>query len=220
MGRIPQKTRDELLIAADFSCCACGQKFFCDVHHLTPVSRGGTHTRRNLAVVCPTCHRQAHNGGYTRRQLEVLWKQHMIRVQARVKAKSSLQCVQEHFVQQYIFEHCVRRRYPRESYLKRKESELYFIVFDFLSAGLIVDPVDKRPILVFKKDLPELWALNVIGRYSQFVLMQELQKSCPKAPHDYWLVPLDMSETESNPILKKACNQLRKKLQDLMRIPG
>lgn len=46
------------------ACQRCGwSKARCDVHHRIPRSKGGTHILRNAIVLCPNCHRVAHEGG-------------------------------------------------------------------------------------------------------------------------------------------------------------
>ena len=43
------------------SCVKCGwDKARCDVHHITPRSRGGLNTIANGVVLCPNCHRIEH----------------------------------------------------------------------------------------------------------------------------------------------------------------
>jgi 5-methylcytosine-specific restriction endonuclease McrA len=42
-------------------CMRCGwDKASCDVHHITPRSRGGKHILLNAEVICPNCHRIHH----------------------------------------------------------------------------------------------------------------------------------------------------------------
>lgn len=40
-----------------------------DVHHLIPLSRGGTTTMGNLMCLCATCHEKRHNHMYRARKL-------------------------------------------------------------------------------------------------------------------------------------------------------
>ena len=40
----------------------CGQRRFIDLHHLKPVSQGGTNAPENLLTLCRTHHRQIHRG--------------------------------------------------------------------------------------------------------------------------------------------------------------
>lgn len=37
-----------------------------EAHHITPLSRGGTNTLRNLIYLCKTCHKSRHNHMYRR----------------------------------------------------------------------------------------------------------------------------------------------------------
>lgn len=42
-------------------CERCGWNLSsCDIHHIIPKSDGGTNNRSNLIVLCPNCHRLAH----------------------------------------------------------------------------------------------------------------------------------------------------------------
>lgn len=44
------------------SCCICGwQEATRDIHHIIPVSKGGTNDMSNLVVLCPNHHRMAHS---------------------------------------------------------------------------------------------------------------------------------------------------------------
>lgn len=46
---------NDVLRRAQFKCVACHAPFV-EVHHITPLSEGGTHTVDNLAVLCQACH--------------------------------------------------------------------------------------------------------------------------------------------------------------------
>lgn len=47
-------------------CEMCGwDKARCDVHHRVPKAKGGLHTLSNAIVLCPNCHRLAHEGAAT-----------------------------------------------------------------------------------------------------------------------------------------------------------
>lgn len=52
------------------SCCSCGEsKSRLDVHHIVPLSAGGTNEPWNLITLCASCHRSAE--AYTRRVPEI-----------------------------------------------------------------------------------------------------------------------------------------------------
>jgi hypothetical protein len=57
--------RDKALTRAGHRCSRCGATEKLHVHHIKPVSRGGTDALSNLTVLCATCHRAEHrrNGG-------------------------------------------------------------------------------------------------------------------------------------------------------------
>ncbi|NCQ35041.1 HNH endonuclease [bacterium] len=43
---------------------SCGwDKARCDAHHREPKAKGGKHTIQNGMVLCPNCHRIAHEAG-------------------------------------------------------------------------------------------------------------------------------------------------------------
>jgi len=45
-------------------CMSCGwDKARCDAHHREPKAKGGKHTIQNGMVLCPNCHRIAHEAG-------------------------------------------------------------------------------------------------------------------------------------------------------------
>jgi predicted HNH restriction endonuclease len=50
-------------------CMICGWDISVDVHHVSPISEGGTNALTNLAVLCPNHHRMAHLGLTTREEL-------------------------------------------------------------------------------------------------------------------------------------------------------
>ncbi len=37
----------------------------CQMHHIKPVSEGGTNDEKNLILLCPNCHKMAHSGALT-----------------------------------------------------------------------------------------------------------------------------------------------------------
>jgi len=43
------------------ACFTCGwNEALCDIHHILPKKQGGTNDHSNLTVICPNCHRIAH----------------------------------------------------------------------------------------------------------------------------------------------------------------
>lgn len=44
----------------------------CEMHHIDAVSEGGQHELDNLILLCPNCHKLAHNGILTKDQLRGL----------------------------------------------------------------------------------------------------------------------------------------------------
>lgn len=72
-----QNVRDEMIIAYSGKCALCGwqlapvpflfrKKYYAsyglEMHHIVPVSEGGTAEWDNLILVCPNCHKQADMG--------------------------------------------------------------------------------------------------------------------------------------------------------------
>lgn len=51
-------------------CEKCKRKGDLDVHHIKSVSKGGTNTPGNLVMLCPNCHRDAHNGNTAQKDLK------------------------------------------------------------------------------------------------------------------------------------------------------
>ena len=47
----------------------CRHVQYLEVHHIIPRAEGGPNSRRNLIVLCPTCHTAADKGGFSRAQL-------------------------------------------------------------------------------------------------------------------------------------------------------
>lgn len=67
---IPRKIRDFLLVASKHQCSIC-QAHTVEVHHIVPVSKGGTNNLENLMVVCPNCHTNFHEGRFTTAQMRI-----------------------------------------------------------------------------------------------------------------------------------------------------
>ena len=58
-----KRTISKILNRMQVSCSICGwDKASCDLHHIIPVSKGGTDEHTNLTCVCPNCHREIHAG--------------------------------------------------------------------------------------------------------------------------------------------------------------
>lgn len=68
-NKICSKTASKNL--AHLPCAICGWiKARRDVHHIQPVSKGGTHEQTNLITLCPNCHRMAHSNLISKEQLK------------------------------------------------------------------------------------------------------------------------------------------------------
>ena len=67
-GKIPDtlfdvssRTLQKILKRMGVKCSNCGwDKTTCDVHHIVPRKDGGTNENTNLTILCPNCHRMAH----------------------------------------------------------------------------------------------------------------------------------------------------------------
>ena len=63
--RCATKAQRQMLIARDGGCFACGaDPAICDVHHVRPVSQGGTTRLDNLVLACWRCHNKVHHLGW------------------------------------------------------------------------------------------------------------------------------------------------------------
>lgn len=65
---VDPRTRRDVLDRDDERCRRCGETEDLEVHHVEPVSRGGSDAMENLATLCDGCHSEAHralpgNGG-------------------------------------------------------------------------------------------------------------------------------------------------------------
>ncbi|RLB59579.1 MAG: hypothetical protein DRI90_15235 [Deltaproteobacteria bacterium] len=61
-GTMPAAVRRAVLARDRGSCRLCGRSRYVDIHHLTPQSRGGGHSRENCLVLCSACHGAVHAG--------------------------------------------------------------------------------------------------------------------------------------------------------------
>jgi DNA-directed RNA polymerase subunit RPC12/RpoP len=55
-----REARAAALERAGYKCSKCGSHNDLHVHHIKPVSKGGTDALSNLAVLCADCHRAVH----------------------------------------------------------------------------------------------------------------------------------------------------------------
>ena len=82
---VSSRTRCKILKRMIQSCSNCGwNKSSCDLHHIIPRSRGGSNDHTNLTILCPNCHRLAHENKITsfvslQEQIGDSWKQHYAR---------------------------------------------------------------------------------------------------------------------------------------------
>ena len=61
-----KRTTAKVLLRLGVGCSCCGwNKGSCDIHHIIPRSKGGLDINENLTVICPNCHRLAHEGKIT-----------------------------------------------------------------------------------------------------------------------------------------------------------
>lgn len=60
-----QSVRSEVMCRANQQCEICRFDFWCvlNVHHIVPVSQGGSARRKNLISLCPNCHALIHHYG-------------------------------------------------------------------------------------------------------------------------------------------------------------
>ena len=58
---LSKRTISKILKRLGAVCSNCGwERTSCDIHHIVPKSKGGTDHHTNLTVLCPNCHRLAH----------------------------------------------------------------------------------------------------------------------------------------------------------------
>ena len=61
-----KRTSSKVMKRLETGCFNCGwDRGTCDIHHIVPVSKGGTDLNSNLTYICPNCHRLAHEGKLT-----------------------------------------------------------------------------------------------------------------------------------------------------------
>jgi len=67
------RTISKILKRANIKCGMCSwDKTSLDIHHVVERRNGGTDEDNNLAPLCPNCHRMAHEGKYTKEQLQTV----------------------------------------------------------------------------------------------------------------------------------------------------
>ena len=61
-----KRTTSKVMKRLGVGCSCCGwDKGSCDIHHILPRSKGGGDSNDNLTLLCPNCHRLAHEGKLT-----------------------------------------------------------------------------------------------------------------------------------------------------------
>ena len=56
------RTKKSLIKEHGKACQGCGQKGDVMLHHITPISKGGTNAKKNCILLCQDCHRAQHEG--------------------------------------------------------------------------------------------------------------------------------------------------------------
>lgn len=63
LWELSHRTVSKILRRANVPCQCCGyDRAPRDVHHILPRKQGGGNENSNLVILCPNCHREAHNG--------------------------------------------------------------------------------------------------------------------------------------------------------------
>ncbi len=62
--KIPSETLRALVARSGGGCECCGQRGVLHVHHVRPLSRGGTNESENLCLLCSACHSREHAGDF------------------------------------------------------------------------------------------------------------------------------------------------------------
>lgn len=63
---VSSRTLQKIMKRMNAVCSNCGwDKTTCDIHHMKPKKHGGTDDHNNLTVLCPNCHRLAHENKLT-----------------------------------------------------------------------------------------------------------------------------------------------------------
>lgn len=66
---IPPSTRKQVEKRDDNSCVKCGFDNELSIHHIIPLSHGGINGMDNFALLCKSCHKEAHNGNFGTRRM-------------------------------------------------------------------------------------------------------------------------------------------------------
>lgn len=127
-------------------------------------------------------------------QLRRLKKDYLKRIKQEVLNKTQLTKIQEIQIGKFIYNHCIAKKYPRENYVMLDSDELFFLVFDFIDIGLIVNPSDMKPLLVNNHELLELESLEVIITPFRMMFLKEWQRYEEEISKQYYLLRLDVVE--------------------------
>lgn len=71
--RLSQRKKERLISKVGTRCCypRCKETITLDVHHIVPISEGGTNKENNLVVLCANHHRMARDGTIPRERLKL-----------------------------------------------------------------------------------------------------------------------------------------------------
>lgn len=79
---VSSRTRSKIIKRLNIPCSICSwNEAVCDIHHIVPKGKGGTNDHTNLTILCPNCHRLAHNKKITKfvsmeEQIGDKWKEY------------------------------------------------------------------------------------------------------------------------------------------------
>ncbi|MCG7848139.1 MAG: hypothetical protein MIO93_03030 [ANME-2 cluster archaeon] len=73
-----------------------------------------------------------------------LMKEHLERIKQDVFRKTQLERIQQMQIADFIYLHCIKQHYSRDKYVKLEPNQIYFVVFDLVKIGLIVDLTDMK----------------------------------------------------------------------------
>jgi HNH endonuclease len=194
MARLPNRLREEILIAHGFQCCLCGLQYFCDVHHIIYRSHGGNNDHDNLTVLCPSCHRAVHKGTVSKAALRTARMQQIRSVKRRRESLDHTSVLQRLLVFHFVQHHCIDGQSTKwqASVRRRSKTRRFAICGEFGRFGFIVNPANGDPLQVGDDQTAQLAGLEAVASVDRFHFLAARERFQRAYPERIFLIRLDV----------------------------
>ncbi len=113
---------------------------------------------------------------------------------------SRLNSLQEAQINNMVIHLCAVNEYQREKYTSMDPDQIYFILFDLVGIGMVVEPVDQKPLLVSSDELSFLGSLEVVEDPRRLLQLKADQKRRGDKKTLYYVVRSDIADALDTPV--------------------